>query len=226
MDNAEKKAGEKVSESPSYFAPVIRQWQRIWHPSASDPKPMKIKDLPLYPPKEHEDLSQYYFVEDDPLPLEQQFHSIRLAVQEPLEEMKGKFSTAKGFVSSVQSSYKKSMEFIEQDSSSIPKALAIVVGGMGGFLFGLRRGGVFKRVFYTGAGLGIVAAFCYPHETVDIARTGYLHGGDFVRRNWTEFTQSPTPPALPAAPAAEKSKKEVEEKKKKDADMYTTRSDK
>lgn len=64
----------------------------------------------------------------------------------------------------------------------MPKAAAITVGGMAGFVLGLKRYGIRKFVYALG-GLTTMAAFCYPSETIDIVRTGAAH----AQRTYEDF---------------------------------------
>uniref|UniRef100_A0A0M3J2G3 MICOS complex subunit n=1 Tax=Anisakis simplex TaxID=6269 RepID=A0A0M3J2G3_ANISI len=70
----------------------------------------------------------------------------------------------------------------------LPKAAAITMGGLAGFVLSLKRSG-FRRVVYPTAGLLTMAAFCYPHETVHIIRTGIAH----TQMAWYNFRESPEP---------------------------------
>uniref|UniRef100_A0A914S6J5 Uncharacterized protein n=1 Tax=Parascaris equorum TaxID=6256 RepID=A0A914S6J5_PAREQ len=53
----------------------------------------------------------------------------------------------------------------------------------------LARSG-FRRVLYSTVGVVTMAAFCYPHETVRIIRTGVAH----TKNAWYDFKESPEPP--------------------------------
>jgi hypothetical protein len=91
-------------------------------------------------------------------------------------------------------------EYLQKDGSVMAKAGAITLGGMTGLLYGLRTGscagkrahsllgGTMRRVVMTGAGLGTMTAFCYPHETVrgvrHTWRTGREHFSQFVARTF------------------------------------------
>lgn len=69
---------------------------------------------------------------------------------------------------------KSTYEVIIDESSSIPKAAAITSGGLLGLLLASRRG-FFKKILYTGTGLGLSAALCYPKQTGELTElTGYI----------------------------------------------------
>ena len=48
--------------------------------------------------------------------------------------------------------------------------------GLLGLLVGRLRGGLFKRVLYTGLGVGAGAAFCYPDEASELSSAVYQEG--------------------------------------------------
>ena len=75
------------------------------------------------------------------------------------------------------------MGFMKEEG--LAKAVAITIGGMGGFLLGIRRGGVIRQVFYSGVGMSAMASFCYPNETVDLLRASVQYG----KRQWVQFKQ-------------------------------------
>lgn len=72
--------------------------------------------------------------------------------------------------------------YVREEWTVLPKAAAITVGGMAGFVLGMRRYGIRKFLYATG-GILTMAAFCYPHETVDIVRVGVAH----AQRTYEDF---------------------------------------
>ena len=73
-------------------------------------------------------------------------------------------------------------DYVRNEWTVIPKAMAVNVGGLAGFVLGIRRYGI-RKFIYAAGGLTTMAAFCYPHETVDIARTAVAH----AKRTWEDF---------------------------------------
>ncbi|KAF5275667.1 hypothetical protein FQA39_LY06779 [Lamprigera yunnana] len=67
------------------------------------------------------------------------------------------------------------LNFLQQPEDSTPKYGAIVVGGLSGFIFGL-RGGIIKKVIYTSTGALGMAALCYPTEATKYSKIGYAYG--------------------------------------------------
>ncbi|VDO38432.1 unnamed protein product [Haemonchus placei] len=128
--------------------------------------------LPLYEDDERNVArqQQYVFVEDDPLPLQREFATVRKSFEREYQRIAEQFQIVD---KTVQKS-KKTKTYVDEEWTVLPKAAAITVGGMAGFVLGLKRG-VIGRSFTTAVGLATMAAFCYPYETVDVVRTGIAH---------------------------------------------------
>lgn len=75
-------------------------------------------------------------------------------------------------------------EYLRSDEATvIPKAAAITVGGLAGLVLSLRRYGTIRKIVYPAAGMLVMAAFCYPNESVEFAQIGYYH----ALRTWKDF---------------------------------------
>ncbi|XP_068628450.1 MICOS complex subunit MIC27 isoform X2 [Battus philenor] len=57
----------------------------------------------------------------------------------------------------------------EEDNKEIRYG-AVAMGGLSGFIFGL-RGGLIRRVFYASIGTTAMGAICFPEETKELAKT-------------------------------------------------------
>lgn len=188
---------------------------------------IRADQLPLYP--EEDRLSNYRFLEEDPLPMQEGISKVRKEVQKKYSAFMERFGTAQRLVDRGTSTIQRTHRYIKEEGSVLPKAAAITVGGMAGFLFGMKRGGVVIRSYYSGLGMAVTAAFCYPHETVDLTRTA----GRYAVQQWKDFQASP--PAVQGKGAAVDKAKDLESLKlspeeqgheSKDIDLYTTRSKK
>jgi hypothetical protein len=73
-------------------------------------------------------------------------------------------------------------DYLTNEWTILPKAAAITLGGMAGFVLGLRRYGIRKFVYAT-AGLLTMTAFCYPNEAIEISQIGIAH----AQRTWEDF---------------------------------------
>ncbi|EPB66495.1 hypothetical protein ANCCEY_14413 [Ancylostoma ceylanicum] len=145
------------------------------------------KKLPIY--SENDQHQQYKFVVEEPLPLQREFATVRQAFNTEYERFSGRFKAVDRTVTKSKDVLVKTKTYLEDEWTVLPKAAAITVGGMAGFVLGLKRG-VIGRTFSTALGLATMAAFCYPHETVDVVRTGIAHS----QMTWERFQQSPEPP--------------------------------
>ena len=124
---------------------------------------------------------------------------------------------AKSAARQTSATFDRVYTYLQNDGSVLAKAGAITVGGMAGFLWGMRTGGPVKRVLGTAAGLATMTAFCYPHETVRTVRHTFTTGAD----HWA--MHGPGKPdeheeKVTTEPAAQKSSKDIQ--------LYTTRSEK
>lgn len=77
---------------------------------------------------------------------------------------------------SVNDSYEKVVaetrfihEYLNREENRIPRAGAVILGGMSGIIMGI-RGGIFRKAFYGLIGTGIMGSICYPKETEEIAQ--------------------------------------------------------
>ncbi|GMR32224.1 hypothetical protein PMAYCL1PPCAC_02419, partial [Pristionchus mayeri] len=186
----DKSVVEKIGEAGSKATGVLSQW---WSLTTSDrrPKPdpsraCTVDELPIYPsdlpPREH------IFIPEQPLPLQREFATIRLSFQREYERVASRFSVIDSAVNKTTDAAMKVNRYVNEEWTVLPKAAAITVGGMAGFVLGLKRGS-FGRVISSSLGLATMAAFCYPHEAVDVVRTGIAHS----EQAWNNFQESPNP---------------------------------
>lgn len=84
------------------------------------------------------------------------------------------------------------IDYLQEEDNTTPRAGAIAIGGLAGFILAL-RGGAFRKLVFTSAGALSMAAICYPteakeytHEAIkeakrylDIAHNFY-YGGKYI----------------------------------------------
>uniref|UniRef100_A0A0N4ZWH4 MICOS complex subunit n=1 Tax=Parastrongyloides trichosuri TaxID=131310 RepID=A0A0N4ZWH4_PARTI len=133
-----------------------------------------IEDLPLYSDKKDVDLSKYTFVEEGPKMFQKPISVVRYALVDQYSLLEERVEIVRKFSRCVKKHYNNTKEYIEKEGTLIPKAAAITIGGLAGFILGVKRYGIRKFV-YAGIGIGGMTAFCYPERTVDVVRTGYYH---------------------------------------------------
>ncbi|PAV80779.1 hypothetical protein WR25_03342 [Diploscapter pachys] len=229
----EKAHVEKFSEAGEKFKGYAVEW---WNLATREkrPKPdpknfVSVNDLPLY--SEDESKTPYKFVPAEPVPFQGEFRNFRKVFNTEYERVTEKFGIVDKAVTKTQDAACKVNKYVNEEWTVLPKAGAITVGGMAGFVLGLKRhlshflrGQNFKdrkdvesalkgffdsqtaefykaeiknknsrgfigRVLYTSVGFLTMAAFCYPHETVDMIRTGIAHS----EQTWESFKASPVP---------------------------------
>jgi len=169
----------------------------------------RINDLPIYPPERK---SEPKIEKPNEGRLEVAIRNMRKTYVSPVIESVEKYLPP---ISSWSEKTKKLYEqttpyFYDDDKTNITKAAFIVVGGMGGFLLGLKRGGRFKQAFYSILSVATTAAFCYPNQTIDIFRTGVEHS----RVAWDRFKEPPTPKSFPSKDQTSKSHLMKDQKEK------------
>ena len=152
----------------------------------ADKNLVAIKDLPIY--AEPRKVTEYKYVEEPPLPLQKAFTGVRYWARDSYEVFASRFRPVDAALTSVKNTVVATDRYIREEWTVLPKAAAITVGGMAGFVLGMRRYGVRKFIYAT-TGILTMAAFCYPHETVDIVRVGVAH----AQRTWEDFQKPPAP---------------------------------
>ena len=193
----EKAHVEKFSEAGEKFKGYAVEW---WNLATREkrPKPdpknfVSVNDLPLY--SEDESKTPYKFVPAEPVPFQGEFRNFRKVFNTEYERVTEKFGIVDKAVTKTQDAACKVNKYVNEEWTVLPKAGAIAVGGMAGFVLGLKRGFI-GRVLYTSVGFLTMAAFCYPHETVDMIRTGIAHS----EQTWESFKASPVPQKTKKSP--------------------------
>ncbi|CAI5444747.1 unnamed protein product [Caenorhabditis angaria] len=187
--NSIAEKGDQVTNALTQF------WQLVTSKPATrsgvESRNLTINELPLYA-EDNSPIAQK-FLPEEPLPLQREFATIRIACQQEYARVAERFKIVDTAVSHTKNTAIRANEYLTEEWTALPKAAAITVGGMAGFVLGLKRGTV-GRAFTTSIGLATMAAFCYPIETVDVLKTGAAH----AEQTWNSFQESP--------PTANKSK--------------------
>uniref|UniRef100_A0A1I7UJQ8 MICOS complex subunit n=1 Tax=Caenorhabditis tropicalis TaxID=1561998 RepID=A0A1I7UJQ8_9PELO len=178
-------AGDQVTNALGQF------WQLVTTKQAGysvETKPIQISQLPLY--AEDNTPIQQKFIPEEPLPLQREFATVRIACEKEYARVAERFKIVDCAMTQTKKATLRCNKYLTEEWTALPKAAAITVGGMAGFVLGLKRGPV-GRVLTTTVGLATMAAFCYPIEAVDVAKTGRAH----AEQTWNSFQESPTPSA-------------------------------
>ncbi|CAO4368085.1 unnamed protein product [Caenorhabditis nigoni] len=176
--------GDQVTNAFGQFWQLVTSKNQ--RKSGLESKPVKIDQLPLYA-EDNSPIAQK-FVPEEPLPLQREFATVRIACQEEYARVAERFKVVDCAMTQTKKAANRCNEYLTEEWTALPKAAAITVGGMAGFVLGLKRGPV-GRLMTTTIGLATMAAFCYPIEAVDVAKTGRAH----AEQTWHSFQESPTP---------------------------------
>lgn len=71
------------------------------------------------------------------------------------------------------------IKYLGEEDNFAPKIGAIAVGGLAGYILGL-RGGTFKRVLYSSVGALGMASICYPKEASQYSKIAVEEGKKYA----------------------------------------------
>ncbi|KAK0098870.1 hypothetical protein PV326_000805 [Microctonus aethiopoides] len=104
-----------------------------------------------------------YTDENSPSFLEQGFGTIRKNIQGVLKEYDDVMGSISNKIDTGIAHSQITLEFLREESNTLPRIGAVAIGGLTGLIFSL-RGRKFKRLIYTTTGAITVAGICYPNE--------------------------------------------------------------
>ncbi|KAI5635841.1 apolipoprotein O domain-containing protein [Phthorimaea operculella] len=138
------------------------------------PAPMKPSELPIYE-SPHADYAE--FIEEKSTKkqvgqvrslLMEPITSVRQSVQSVLEQTDSVRQTISDNIHEFQDRTDWIVKYLREEENKDIRYGAVGMGGLTGFIFGL-RGGIIRRVFYAGIGTTIMGAVCFPEETKELA---------------------------------------------------------
>ncbi|CEF69215.1 Apolipoprotein O family-containing protein [Strongyloides ratti] len=163
-----------IEAAKNKTADFYKQWVRLSNMENKAPENLTtINDLPFYNDQKT-DLTKYTYVEESPILLQKSVSVARQIASDQYSLISERFEVVNKFGKCVKKHYYNTKEYIEKEGTVIPKAAIITLGGISGFILYFRRYGL-RKYFYATAGIGVMTAFCYPEETVDVVKTGYYH---------------------------------------------------
>lgn len=155
------------------------------------PSPMRPSDLPVYEAphadyadhltdKKKTEKSYLYTVLSEPVSVVRQnvqvvwkrTESIKNAVQDQYHEVQDRSSWI--------------IKYLREEQNKEQRYGAVVIGGVTGFIFGL-RGGIIRRLFYGTIGTGIMGSVCFPEETRLIAKDAASQTKHYVNVGYNFF---------------------------------------
>lgn len=114
---------------------------------------------------------------------------------------------------------------ISDDGNSLEKGVAITAGGMVGLLLSARKG-IFKKLIYSTAGVGVMVAACYPKQTTELAELSSFiarkKGPELVK----EYTGYDLSPYIAIPKQQVPTKAAADQSNPADKDLYANRSTK
>ncbi|KAM3727516.1 MICOS complex subunit [Dirofilaria immitis] len=173
---------EKIKSS------IERWWTAVNADKRPKPNPARmvtVEELPMYP----DETPYYKEVEELPMPVQKEMALLRKAALKHFGDLGESYLSAEEKSKEIFNSAREFKQFLQEDYGVLPKAVAITVGGLTGFFFGMKKS-MFRRFLYSGIGLLTMTAFCYPYETIAITRTAVEHS----KIAWNDFVKSPEPP--------------------------------
>ncbi|XP_022258553.1 MICOS complex subunit MIC27-like isoform X3 [Limulus polyphemus] len=133
-------------------------------------KLLKATELPLY--GDPDDCIQYELEERAPGSLELGISTLRKTASQYLYTVEETKERASQIYETAIAHSKGTYDYITHDDNAIPRAIVITVGGLGGLLLGA-RGGLMKKITYSGTGMLVVASLCYPRQAIELTQRGY-----------------------------------------------------
>ncbi|XP_031834466.1 MICOS complex subunit 26/27 [Nomia melanderi] len=103
--------------------------------------------------------------------VEENIRKVRIQIQ----ELSHVYDDVSKNVSATVDNFKFIINYLQDEVNLMPRLGAVGIGGLSGFILGL-RGGFFKRLGYTTVGTGIAAAVCFPKETKEAFNTVEHYG--------------------------------------------------
>ncbi|KPJ17822.1 hypothetical protein RR48_06628 [Papilio machaon] len=139
------------------------------------PPPMRPSDLPIYEAP-HAEYGEYI----RSLSESNKNSYLRSVLQPPVRAVRETaeigIAHTESLLHTVQDNYHELrdrtdwiVKYLREEDNKDIRYGAVVMGGLTGFIFGL-RGGFIRRVFYAGIGTTAMGAICFPEETKDLAK--------------------------------------------------------
>ncbi|CAH2267812.1 jg5749 [Pararge aegeria aegeria] len=139
------------------------------------PPPMKPSELPIYEAP-HADYAEYLEAQAK----DNKTSYVRSALLAPVRAVREQVQTAVAHTESATSTIKDQYSELQDRSEWIVQYLreeenkqmrygAVAMGGLTGFIFGL-RGGLIRRIFYAGLGTTGMGYVCFPEETKQLMK--------------------------------------------------------
>ncbi|XP_023954735.2 MICOS complex subunit MIC27 [Bicyclus anynana] len=139
------------------------------------PPPMKPSELPIYEAP-HADYAEY--LEEKAKENKTSYvrsallgpvRAVREQVQIGLAHTESATNTIKDNYSELQDRSQWIVQYLREEENKQIRYGAVAMGGLTGFIFGL-RGGLIRRIFYAGLGTTGMGYICFPEETKQLMK--------------------------------------------------------
>ncbi|KAK9686673.1 Apolipoprotein O [Popillia japonica] len=123
-------------------------------------------ELPIYSPDSPQEVTSTTKTVREPGAIEKQIGVIRREITSLTKQAKELQYTVENLYHDGKAQCTWLIEYLQEEDNTVPRAGAIAIGGMAGFILGL-RGGFFRRLLFTSTGALGMAAICYPNEAAE-----------------------------------------------------------
>jgi hypothetical protein len=169
--------------------------------SQKKPNLCRPSDLPIYVP-EPPPTTAHEPEPTVPSYIENSFATVREQVTKVYKEVKAYQRVGVDYVEQSKDNAEWLLKYLRQEDNTTPKAGAIAIGGLTGFIFGL-RGRFIKRTIYTATGALGMAAVCYPKEASEYSQIAIAEARRYatIAYNFAYGVKKDDPPLeLPSLP--------------------------
>lgn len=139
------------------------------------PPPMKVSELPIYEAP-HADYGEYLQLKAN----EEKSNYLQSALLSPVKAVREEIQIAWAHTESVKNTIQDNysevrdrsdwiIQYLREEENKQTRYGAVAMGGLTGFIFGL-RGGFIRRIFYAGLGTTGMGYICFPEETKEIIK--------------------------------------------------------
>ncbi|XP_072029949.1 MICOS complex subunit MIC27-like isoform X2 [Amphiura filiformis] len=129
---------------------------------------VKPKDLPIY--AEPESKYEYQLVPPSKSVIEPWVSVVRTQVWKWSDKCQGAIDKTKQAYTTTEKKTKDVVDFIKTEENLAPRAAVIGLAGLTGVVLA-RKGGLFRKLFYSSTLMAGTASLCYPYQAVRIAKT-------------------------------------------------------
>lgn len=172
-------------------ATVIKE-ESVTQDGPAKPPPMRPSDLPIYDAP-HADYAEYLKSKNQttsPGHIKSFLLAPVTAVREQVQVVVEHTSHVKHSVEDqyheLQDKTDWIMKYLREEENKDARYGAVAMGGLTGFIFGL-RGGIIRRLIYASAGTTGMGLVCFPEETTDILKSNSALAKQYINIAYNFF---------------------------------------